>query len=186
MGRPRLYDHDEAYARWKAGETIPDIAALYGVTYNAIYEVIKRRDPAAKARLNEYQRLYQRERFRKPCIRGCGRLAWHHMGRPGVCQRCSALERAESVREDALRCCECGKWLSDDSFPRRVRAVSRRGRHSVCRGCQAAVRQRFRVQARVPCSDCETPCGTAADGNKSGLCRPCWYARRRAERQATA
>jgi len=101
MAHRRLYDHDEAYARWEAGEAIPDIAASYGVTPQAIRQVVKLRQPGGRDAINAYHREYQRRAKRKPCVRGCGRLAWHAGDRRGVCMACeNADRRARALAQD--------------------------------------------------------------------------------------
>lgn len=180
MSGPRRYDHDEAYARWLAGETFKEIAASYGVNQNAIRQLAKLRDPEQHEELKRYHRKYQRRQLYKPCVRGCGRMAWHNYGRAGVCRRCRADEAATSVRDDELRCGECREWKPDEAFPLRTRGVARRGRHSVCRSCQTAVKARSRARHKTPCKNCGEPRLADPRNADSGLCLRCWRERRSA------
>jgi hypothetical protein len=177
VGAPRRFDHDEAYARWLAGESQTAIAASYGVSQAAVSQAVLRHDPAKRAALNAYHRAYQRERLRKPCVRGCGRLAWHGRGREGVCIPCTAAARTTTVRETELLCTKCDEWKPDEAFPH-GHGKARRGRHSLCRTCQTRERQDYRERHKVPCVHCGAPClpfsekgARAAD---TGLCRACW------------
>lgn len=180
MSVPRKFDHAEAVARRQAGETYAAIARDYEVTLQAVEHAVKRAtDEVYRERSNEYSRTYQRESRHLPCTRGCGRLAWHLPGRPGVCVRCAGLDRATSVRDAELRCSKCDGWKIDGDFPHNHDKATRRGRHSVCRGCQAAARARTRERHKTPCHSCGTPRLADPRNPDSGLCRECWYARRR-------
>jgi hypothetical protein len=177
MATPRRFDHDEAVRRHAAGESYEALAAEYGVSTAAVYQAVKRlTDPAWRTQHVSYSRHYQRRRYRRPCVRGCGRLAWHHGSRPnaGVCQRCVAAERATTVAADTLRCSECGEWKPDDQFHRQQANISRRGRHGVCRDCSAAARQRSRLRHRTPCVNCGQPRQPDPRHPDSGLCRACF------------
>lgn len=176
MAGPRRFDHDEAYARWQAGESKTEIAKSCRVTPQAIAALIERRDPVLHERQKTYSREWQRTRYRKPCERGCGHLAWHQSDRKGVCSRCRGLEAATTVRDDALRCCECHEWKPDTAFPARSASTARRARHSVCRGCQAAARQRTRERHKTPCLNCGTPRLGDPRNRDSGLCLRCFRA----------
>jgi hypothetical protein len=180
VSAPRRFDHAEAVERRQAGETLAAIAADYGVTPEAVWQAVKRAtDPAWRDRQNDYSRGYQSERYRRPCLRGCGRLSWHGPGRSGICMRCSSLEHATSVRDETLQCTECREWKPDTSFPHAVKRISRRQRHAVCRSCQAAARARTRERHKTPCQLCGKSRLADPRNPDSGLCLDCWRGSRK-------
>lgn len=168
--RARRFDHDEAFARWQAGESFVELAAGYGVGYNAVRQAVLRRDPAHRERMN----TYSRERLRKPCIRGCGRLAWHHMGRPGVCAECARAERRAQAEAQDNHGTETRYKLGC--------------RCEICRKGASDAKRRRREASRVPCSH---GCGTLVDGINRGNpekppeCNPCAVRRVHAELKGT-
>lgn len=179
MGRPRAFDHEGAVRRHGEGESIAALAVEYGVSKSAIYQAIERVDPERHERALAYHRTWQSSRFRRPCIRGCGRLAWHQAGREGVCIRCRNAERTTTVGEHVLLCTRCGEWKPDEAFPMGGhRKIGRRGRHSTCRGCQAEVKREYRERRKVPCVRCGKPCLPASEKGRraadTGLCLPCY------------
>lgn len=185
MGRLRVFDHEEALRRHAAGESVAALATEYGVTPQAIYYVIALTDPMRRDGYLSYNRKWQRDRYRKPCVRGCGRLAWHQRGSEGVCRRCRNAERATTVRATELLCTRCGEWKVDDDFPGAANNVGRRGRHSLCRVCQTKARQDYRSRHKVSCVQCGAPCLPASEkgprASDSRLCRPCWIESRRTQ-----
>jgi hypothetical protein len=92
---------------------------------------------------------YNRSRFLRPCVEGCGRLTWHHKGRDGRCPRCTGAKAAESVRPDTLRCSTCREWKPDEEFPpSRGRLFARRERRTECHACEAARKRAWRAANR--------------------------------------
>ena len=179
--RLRRFDHDEAVRRRAAGETVAALAAEYGVTESAIYLAVKRAtDPGWKERNNAHSRDYQRRTLKTGTCTACGATIWRRPDRnpTGLCLRCLGESRRVTVRAAALRCSECGEWKHDQDFPRRNRSPSRRFRHSVCRDCQAVVRQRARDARKVPCRACGAPTTNPKDnlghGRNTGLCLRCY------------
>lgn len=166
MSGPRRFDHEEAYARWQAGELPSKIAASYGVSVSAVYQLIARRDPEKRKRLNDYEREHQRAKLMKPCVRGCGRLAWHMRGRSGVCAVCKRAEQhAEALAQD--------NHGTETRYKLGCRC-------DLCRAGVAAAKRRRREASRVPCSH---GCGTLVDSinrrnpEKPPECRSCSHAR---------
>lgn len=173
MAHARRFDHDEAYARWQAGETFAQLALAYGVTTQAIRYLVKMRQPGGRDEINTYQREYQRRVRRKPCVRGCGRLAWSGPGRTGICNACAradqtaAAEAQENHGTETRYCFGCR-----------------------CVQCTAAARdakRRRREAAKVPCSH---GCGTMVHGinrdypDKPPECQRCAMKRIGRERRA--
>lgn len=87
-----------------------------------------------------------------------------------------------AVRADALRCVVCKEWKADREFPRNQREAHRRGRHTVCRDDQAAMRQKAREGRMMTCAACGGPRLHDNDGVRgfTGLCLSCYRARRSA------
>jgi hypothetical protein len=181
MGRQRTFDYDEAARLRREGVPVAEIATRFGVASYTIYIAT---DPARRRRVRKRSRDAGLA-SRVPCAAGCGRLVYpavpsSNPNRTGLCLRCSRAARSESVRADTLRCSNCRRWKPDEEFPRRKRAILRRGRHAVCRACSAAVRRRTRDASKVPCVRC---CGqprlpkTPAElrrGRDTGLCKDCY------------
>jgi hypothetical protein len=143
------FPHEEAVRRRQAGETYTRIAADYGVHPTAIEQVTKRlTDPEWAEQNRKYKRLYQRRHLRTGSCKGCGKTIWTRPNQTGLCRSCYGLAYAASVREDALRCGRCGEWKPDEDFPHRHAAKARRGRHTLCRGCQTAARRDHRERNR--------------------------------------
>lgn len=144
MAAPRKFDHDEARARYMAGERISALAREFGVTYNAVLYVV---DDRARARSRQNNKEWHRS-HRASCRGGCGRLVWvtTHRSATGYCRRCFGLVRAESVDDTTLRCSLCGEWKPDKDFPRSSDNIARRFRHDRCRTCQTVARRTHRAQ----------------------------------------
>ncbi len=189
--RRRRFDHDKALQRHLAGEKTADLAAEFGVTTAAVEQVVKRATDVGWADRNRlYRREYQRERYRAGCSR-CGARIWKgpQRGKTGLCRRCVGFDRATSVRPDTLRCSECHEWKPDRDFAGGGpgKQLARRGRHAVCKSCQASVRQRFRLARRVPCAECGELRLHPNDSRKknyvdTGLCRSCLHRQRAAKK----
>jgi hypothetical protein len=170
MARPPKFDHDEAYARWQAGETFAELALAYDVTDSAVYQVVKRRDPEWVAAHNRYHREWQRKNYRQPCVRGCGRLAWWTVRTNGRCRECFHAERrAEADARD--------NHGTESRYSRGCRCPE-------CRAQASDAKRRRREASRVPCSH---GCGTLVDSinrsnpEKPPECNPCCLKRLRAE-----
>ncbi len=179
MGRPRLVDYDEVRRLYATGDyTHKQLAAMFGVSTGPIERVLT---PGCAERADRRQK-----QMRVPCANGCGNLV-HGRYAPGrLCRKCWTDSTRTTVRETTLQCAICKLWDFDDGFPRNRSETHRRGRHTVCRKCQAQVRQQSRVNRLVPCVNCGTPrmnpadTGGAARGlTDSGLCRKCFLARER-------
>jgi hypothetical protein len=188
----RGFDHDEARVLHNMGWSYNRIAKHMGVSFSAVRRVLNEN-------AREYIDAKNKERIRaqrQPCLGGCGTLVWRHgaqgRARSGYCPRCfPAAKYADDVAEHALRCRECDEFLADEQF--RLRSDQpkhyRRGRHSVCRECESAMRDEYRQRHKVPCVGCGNP---ALPPSEKGLrahheprCRDCFHAQRRLDR-ATA
>lgn len=182
MGRPRSFDHAEAGRLRAAGVPVAEIAARLGVSTNSVYSATA--DPARRER----RRQRQAERFQDakvPCAAGCGRLVSRPMPsrprRTGLCAPCLGAAISVTVRPDTLLCSRCEKWKPDEDFPHRHDALTRRGRHPLCRPCGTIVRQEFRDKRKIPCDRCGAPRLPQSEKSRgewgdSGLCRPCYIA----------
>ncbi len=184
MGRPRLIDYEEVRRLYATGDyTQRQLADMFGVSTAPIERAVTAGYAERQAR--------RQEKLKVPCANGCGNLV-HGRYAPGrLCRDCWAESTRTSVRETTLKCCVCQLWDFDKGFPRSKHEPHRRGRHTVCRKCQAGMRQRSRINRYVPCADCGTPRIHPDDaGGKrrglpdSGLCRPCWQKRQAAWREA--
>lgn len=170
----RKFDHDEARARFAAGETVAEIARSCGVSWQAVNFVVR---PAALARHQAYY-----EGWRKAtcaCGAPCQRAVFR--GEEPRCVRCAADGRATSVREDELKCSRCQQWKPDDAFlsNRHRSSEIRRHRHGLCRPCQTEVRRDYRNRTKVPCVRCGEPTlsqaeKTAGSRTPTGLCAACF------------
>lgn len=137
----RAFDHEEAARLREQGWTQQRIADHFGVSVAGVRRVLV---PSERARMDAYSKRWIKEHYKRPCIRGCGRLAWHHPGRRGICQTCATEEKTMSVRPDALLCSRCGKWKPDEEFPLRRGAMGRRQRAHLCRPCSTITRREHR------------------------------------------
>lgn len=158
-GGPRRFDHDEARRLYaEEGLSYAQIGIRLGVSASAVEQVVSgsryRRDVVAR------NREYQRRRYRGAgaCL-DCGAPIWGgaHARRHPRCTDCAAKLAAVTVRDDALRCSECGEWKADTAFPNAKGRRARRYRHSICRACSAAARQRARERRKQPCESCGNP-----------------------------
>lgn len=186
----RKFDHEEAQRRYDAGESYKELAAEYGVTPNAVWNVVTAAGRRASARSQENQRARTVGQGR--CER-CGAPTNLQAQRYGsrLCRSCVADDRATSVRESELLCHGCGEWKADEDFPHKSSArVRRRGRSSYCRACETLARQRYRERHKVPCVGCGRPALPPNEKGTSGgsepRCRACFYAARRVQGGAEA
>jgi hypothetical protein len=149
MGRPRVFDHDEASRlRWAEGWSVARLAERYGVAKNS---VLRATDARVRARHAREQR--ERKAWRSGECSDCGGACTEGGQR---CQRCHANHaraNAPSVRPDTLRCNsrlhEGERWLADDAFPHRAQAPARRYRHSECHACAARRKRWLRARQRA-------------------------------------
>lgn len=172
----RRFDHDEARARYAAGETPSTLARAYGVSVNAMRCVLI---PA------DYERV-QAAGMSGTCIDCGNRCAKYRTGSPGVsdvfrCRACWAKTIATSVRESELQCIVCREWKPDADFPKNRNKAVRRFRHQMCRVCATTERHRYREATKVPCIECGEPRlpatpGNGQRGNDTGLCLTCYRA----------
>ena len=180
MPRPRKASLDAAVADLLAsGDSLAVVAARHGITKGNLDHARRVRDPVEGPRWRRQHRRWQREHHRKPCKGGCGKLVWaHHGSRSGYCQQCLARVRSTTVRPDTLRCSNCGVWQPDSAYVHNKRAKQRRGRHQVCRNCQAAVKRAWRQRVAPPCVRCggpTSPDGRGRRGKDTGLCASCYH-----------
>lgn len=198
---PRRFDHEEATRRYQAGESCTELAAAFGVTYNAIWHAVTEGGAAC----NRRSKAAYYDRHRVPC-EGCGEpcldlgvpgKARHNPDGRALCRRCRADERIERLRFDenaeivAVRCsmvdCANGeRWQPLENFPRgsRLRSIVEGGIHGQCRACQTRARQAYRLARRVPCSGCGTLVNHEHPrGEKPPECQSCANRRIRRERR---
>lgn len=140
----RKFDWDEARELFAAGVGRPEIAARFGVTYEAIYRITA---PGALER----QRAYNREWQTRGVCADCGGRMNRSAQSAGStrCKPCANLALATTVRPTELQRCSCREWKPDDAFPNnRSEGAARRGRHSQCRRCQTIARREHRQRNR--------------------------------------
>lgn len=145
----RRFDHEEAQARYEAGETIAALAAEFEVTYRAVWNVATESGRTAVRKSQENaKRRYEGQGICDDCG-GPMNLGGRLYNGARRCNPCSALAQATSVREGELRCVICKQWKPDYGFPHNKRERgARRGRHTVCRSCQTVVRRDHRRRNR--------------------------------------
>lgn len=142
----RQFDHEEAIARRKAGESVIKLAREYGVSETAIRRVL---NPDLRKRMNE---LSLKSIMSGTCV-DCGKQGISRHG--DRCVPCAQIHRTTSVREDTLRCDRCQRWLSDESFGSAPgRFPHRRNRRRRCRQCDTWERKQYREKGKVPCEGC--------------------------------
>jgi hypothetical protein len=169
-GRPRKFDHDEARRRHKAGETAAALAREFGVSHTAVLRAV---NPKIRKRLDSYSLEYNRD-HRTPCLGGCGRLVWTYATpeASGYCPQCSGALRRTAPHGTETR------YTGPDKC-----------RCEPCRLAATAAKKARRNRHKVPCTNCGQPRlphsengGDRRGTRDTGLCRPCWYKLRKAER----
>lgn len=138
----RAFDHEEAIALHADGWTYPALAERFGVSETAISRVC---NPNTRERMQRLSNQWAWKQ-RKPCRGGCGRLVWMTArARTGFCAECWAERLNEpNVREDELRCTNCGEWKRDAEFGGSKAAKNRRFRRGWCRACETKSRRAHR------------------------------------------
>lgn len=136
----RKFDYYEAQERYRAGESIRDLAAEFGVTYMAVRLVVI---PEVRARYKEYQSTVYKGKAK--CL-NCGaptNLLARKVYGSTRCIKCARKERvtehiANTVRPDELWCSPCEAWHPDEEFGLYKSAKPyRRGRSNYCRKVNA-------------------------------------------------
>lgn len=182
----RKFDHDEARARYQAGERISDLAKAYGVSTTAVARVVDERVAQRMAEAHERFRLSGR------CDVCGGQMSGHSRSTGSRrCRRCAALAQATSVRNTMLLCMTCRVWKPDEDFPRnRAERIARRGRHTQCRACATVSRREYRNRSKQPCVDCGAPALPPSEkglrGWEAPRCRSCFHEWQRLPEQRAA
>ncbi len=162
----RRFDHEEATARYAAGETVKELAASYGVTPNAVYRAIT---PGYKEREQATAKRWRTglcERCGGPAMRLIAGKKEHNPDGRVLCLRCRGRERRKRLRVDPstntykLECGRCKHWKTVAEFGERVRKALANGEAPkyVCTACATTARQTYRNRHRVPCDRCGKPC----------------------------
>lgn len=156
----RSFDYDEARRRYEGGETIAELAHVYGVDPNAVRRAVVAGEADRQVEMHRRWRTGTCETCGGPAMRNvAGKVEQNPDGRV-LCLRCRADEKRERLRFDdageltAVRCamvdCANGeRWQSPRSFTRgsRHREVRDGGIHSQCRKCQTRAKRRWRARA---------------------------------------
>ncbi len=172
MSRPRIFDHDEARERYASGESGPRLAEAFGVSTTRIYQVVNAEYGARAAkRAAEWQR--------HGVCPDCGGPSTRHGVNLNLrCRACHYKHASTTVMPHSLKCVVCHVFKLDEDFPFNRFEKHRRDRHTVCRACQAAVRQKSRIARMVPCISCGKPRTHPKDAGarsaNTGLCRACY------------
>lgn len=202
----RRFDHEEARARWLAGESQSALAEEYGVTARAVQQ-------ACHPEQREHRNERHREAAHVPCD-VCGATAWNAARRPRpredgrtLCRVCAGHERRTRVRFDedwnvaAIRCVTCEQWQPLENFNKgtNLRDLREGGVHTECKACNTRRRTAYRASRKVPCEDCGTPVEgkgrpnsrtlrgggrVQLDPNRPYLCNPCVIERGKLTRRA--
>lgn len=140
MGRKRIFDWDQAQRLYDVLGSYNAVARELGVASQSVRMAL---DPAARE--ERRRKASQVRSWMGPCKGGCGGLATQSKGHSGRCVRCTAAARSGGdVRPTELRCRgECGRWLTDDWFPKGHAAV-RRYRKTLCSDCDTNRRRAYR------------------------------------------
>ncbi len=169
-GPPRTFPYVDAKQLRADGFTYREIGELFGVTDSAIQRAVNDdRRARMQARTDEYQR--------SGTCPDCGGPASRNATRQHRCRACASKIAATSVQEGSLQCVVCKLWFADEVFPKSRIQPHRRGRHQVCRNCQAEVRQHARGSRMVPCVNCGNLRLHPKDTSNrpgTGLCRACY------------
>lgn len=186
----RKFDHDEARARYAAGETIRALADGYGVTWNAVQRVVKPESYAAHLEASRRWRTGTCEMCSGPAQRLVTGKKQHNTDGRVLCVTCRAKTRRKQIRlgadgEILVECWSCRTWKPVTEFGPRVtrRLINDKalGRTACCRACETAARRDYRERHKVPCERCGQPCLPPSEkGNRAShraLCRSCYRSR---------
>ena len=158
MSRPRKFDWNEARRLRAQGLTYAEIGRRLGVSDYAIKYACS--DATAR------QAISGRSNHRGLTCADCGREVTGSIRRR--CLRCAGLAQATSVRPDELHCHRCSEWKPDGMFPHDAGTrLARRGRHRVCRACQAGVKREWRERHSATCERCEAHAARTAGEARS-------------------
>lgn len=193
MPPPRRFDHDAARALLAAGFYQKDVAAMLGVSQNAICRIATEKN----TRLVSER---AKARYRVPCSK-CGGpcVSAEHPSKRGkgsqppraICRSCAGKERRRRFRYDemgqvaAVYCPTCKTFKHPEAFGRGItfKDVRPGGFHKSCRNCLTKLRQDYRERHKVPCVACGAPCLPAGEkgprGIDTGLCQPCYQRSRK-------
>lgn len=164
----RRFDHDEARARYGAGESIRALANEYGVSTSAVRFALF---PDEKLRNYEAVKRWQQgvcESCGGPAMRLVGSKKLHNPDGRTLCAACWAKLRRKPLRLRAdgvlvYQCSHCEEWKPLDQFAPRVRRRleagenPRRNSGATCRACSTAARQAYRERHKQPCERCGKP-----------------------------
>lgn len=153
----RRFDYEEAQSRYDAGESLSALAAEYGVTYTAVWQVVT---PAGRHLAKRSADNVRARTVGQGICDDCGGPMSAASRRHGStrCMPCAARARATTVRAGELRCNRCREWKIDENFPmNRSKRGARRGRHQQCRACSTILRREYRERHKVPCIGCGKP-----------------------------
>jgi len=140
---PRKFDHEEARARYAAGESSAALAREYGVTTTAVWTVVAEKG----AKWRDSTRFKGAGRCER-CGAPTNALSRYTSGSL-LCKSCAYDDAATSVRPGELRCIICREWKPDEDFPHRHVDLRRRGRHEACRRCNTVLRREHRRRNRA-------------------------------------
>lgn len=186
VSAPRRFDWEEARRLRSLGWSYQRIADRLGVSSPSVRLAC---DERARARMAAARARWRRSGRCPRCWAPATRYAG---GVSALCRGCWARRQATSVRDNELRCVDCGEWKPDREFALNRAAPARRGRHPVCRPCGTVRRRREREARKVPCERCGAPVNgdrpnsragrngrrIRLDPNRPYLCRPCSVGRR--------
>lgn len=187
MPQPRKFDHDAARTLLQAGFTQGTVAAMLGVSQNAVSRIAtpeNTRKVSARAKLS----------YTAPCSK-CGGpcVSAEHPSKRGmkqpraICRSCHGKERRSRFRYDelgqvaAVLCFTCKTFKHPEAFGAgwKFKDVRPEGFHNSCRTCLTQLRQNYRERHKVPCERCGKPRLPAGEkGTRSkrdtGLCKACY------------
>lgn len=143
----RRFDHAEARRRYKAGETLTELAREYGVSPEAVrYAVDDRTRRRMVLASMDYQSSGKCEKCGKPCSKAPNKVS--------RCKSCADDRRVTTVRKATLKCVLCKQWKRDDAFNMDTGQPRRRNRHASCVACDTSAKRAWREVRKVPCSGC--------------------------------
>lgn len=188
----RKFDHEEALARFQAGESVRALAGEYGVDENAVRRVVIPGEKDAQMARARRWRTGTCERCGGPAMRLVSGKLEHNPDGLQLCSRCRGYLRRERVRFNkhgelvSVRCCmlDCAngrRWQPPENFTRghEFADIREGGIHTQCRSCQTRARRRYRERRKTPCHRCGEP--RLGDEMRrvqdTGLCLSCYRAR---------